>query len=57
MNEWLAGNLANIVIVFLLLAAVFLALRHIVRSRRSGKCSCGCSDCGGCGGCSSGKAK
>ena len=42
-------NAVEIVIVVLLCAAVFLALRHLYRSRKQG-CSCGCS--GGCaGGC------
>ena len=57
MAEWLETNLANIVIGFLLICAVVLAVRRIIRNKRSGKCSCGCTSCEGCSGCSGGAKK
>ena len=53
MLNWLGENLATIVICAALAAAVFFIVRHMIRSRRAGKSSCGC-DCAGCpmcGGC------
>ena len=36
----------DILLVLLIAAALFLALRSIIRARRQGKtCSCGCSSC------------
>lgn len=48
MLEWLVQNLATIVIGAVLLAAVILAVRSMVKTRKSGGCHCGCSDCKGC---------
>ena len=48
MLDWLAANIANIVIIAVIVAAVVLAIRSIVRSRRAGRSSCGC-DCSSCG--------
>ena len=39
----------DVSLVLLVAAALFLALRKIVRDRRRGKCACGCADCPGCG--------
>ena len=48
MFAWLSENLINLALVGLILAAVLLALRSMVKNKN--KCSCGC-DCGSCGGC------
>ena len=42
-------NPATIVIVLALLGTVLLALRSMHKSKKSGKCSCGCEMCGSCG--------
>ena len=47
MWEWITSNIANIVIVVILLAAVGLAAGKILRDRKNGKSSCGCN-CGSC---------
>ncbi|MBQ8092604.1 MAG: FeoB-associated Cys-rich membrane protein [Clostridia bacterium] len=38
-------NTADLLILLGIGAAVFLALRSILRRRKSGGCSCGCSCC------------
>ena len=54
MLEFLAANAATIVISLVLLAAVCLIVRKLVKDKRSGKggCSCG-GNCAGCGVCQS----
>ena len=49
-----AVNGWDIALLLLLAAAVALALRHILRVRRKGGCSCG--GCGCCGSCESCRA-
>ena len=38
----------DILLVLLIAAALFLALRKLLRDRRRGKCSCGCGECNCC---------
>ena len=47
MLEWIASNIANIVITVILLAAVSFAVITVIRNKKKGKSSCGC-DCGCC---------
>ena len=47
MLTWLNANLGNIVVILILLVIVFFSFRSVVRNRRQGKSSCGCS-CGSC---------
>ena len=47
MLDWLAGNLAAILICAALLAAVAAIVAGLIRDRKRGKSSCGC----GCAGC------
>ena len=49
MLEWLAANAATIIISLVLLAAVCLIVRKLVKDKRSGKG--GCSSGGNCSGC------
>ena len=55
MFEWLAANLATIVVSLIVLAIVSLVVWKMVRDKKRGKggCSCGgsCSTCGACGTC------
>ncbi len=37
--------MADLVILILIAAAVFFAVRRIRSGKKSGCCSCGCSDC------------
>ena len=55
MLSWLSANLANLVITAILVLAVALAVRSMIRNRKAGKSSCGC-DCASCGACSGGSA-
>ena len=47
MLEWLSNNWANILIIALVIALVALAIRSMVRDKKAGKSSCGCS-CSNC---------
>ena len=47
MIEWLAANWINILIIALVGAAVFFAVRSMIKDKKAGKCSCGCK-CSGC---------
>ena len=55
MFEWLAANLATIVVSLIVLAIVSLVVWKMVRDKKRGKggCSCGesCSTCGAGGAC------
>lgn len=47
MLVFLENNYASIIIVILLAVCIFLAIRKIVKNKKSGKgtCSCECSNC------------
>ena len=47
MIEWLTNNWANILIIALVIALVALAVRSMIRDKKAGKSSCGCS-CANC---------
>lgn len=47
MIEWIAANIANIVVILMIAAIVTAVIVKLVRDKRRGKSSCGCS-CGGC---------
>lgn len=49
MFEWIAANIANIVVILIIAAIVTAVVVKMVRDKRQGKSSCGC----GCGGCPS----
>lgn len=46
MLSWIAANTGTIAVCVLVLGAVTLAVRSLVRGRgQGGSCSCGCSGC------------
>ena len=47
MPGWLIENWGNLVVSALLLTAVAAVIINLIRKKRSGGCSCGCSSCGG----------
>ena len=50
MFEWLAANLATIVVALIVLAVAALIVRQMVRDKKRGKGGCSCGrDCGSCG--------
>ena len=51
MLTWLSANLVNIVLIAVIVLVVTLLIRSMIRDKRAGKSSCGCS-CADCGGCS-----
>ena len=53
MLAWLSANLINIALIAVLVLIVGLLLRGMIRDKKLGKTSCGCScaDCGGCCAC------
>jgi hypothetical protein len=53
MLAWLTANLANIVIILGIVLAVFFVIRGLIRDKKAGKSSCGCScsECGACQAC------
>ena len=42
--------MANLTVVIILILIVFLAIRHIVKKKKSGAMCMGCPDCGSCSG-------
>ncbi len=53
MIAWLSANLANIVVIAILVVVVALVIRGMIRDKKAGKssCGCGCASCGACGSC------
>ena len=49
MLTWLSANWINMVLAAVIVMAVGLVIRALVRDRKAGKAPCGCS-CGGCDG-------
>lgn len=49
MLDWITSNIANIVVISILVLAVALVIRKLVRDKKAGKssCGCGCSNCSG----------
>lgn len=47
MIEWISSNLANIIIVAILLIVVAFVVRKLIKDKKAGKCSCG-NSCGSC---------
>ena len=47
MLDWIAANLATILICALLIVIVFLIVRYLLRQKKAGKNSCGagCAHC------------
>ena len=58
MLSWISANLVNILLVAVIALAVALAVRGILRNKKTGACSCGgaCAACQGCGRCAAPKA-
>lgn len=42
MLNWIAENLATILICAILILIVFLIIRYLLRQKKAGKSSCGC---------------
>lgn len=53
MLQWIGTNIGTILISLLLLAAVALIIRSMMRDKKQGKSSCGgnCAGCAACGAC------
>ena len=53
MLQWISANIGTILISLLLLAAVALIIRSMMRDKKQGKSSCGgnCAGCAACGAC------
>ena len=47
MIGWLAANWVNILVIALVAVAVFFAARSLIKDKKAGKSSCGCS-CANC---------
>jgi len=47
MLNWIAENLATILICAFLILIVFLIIRYLLRQKKAGKssCGCGCANC------------
>lgn len=43
MLQWISSNIGNIILCVLLLTAVVLIIRSLVRQKKQGKSSCGCN--------------
>lgn len=53
MLQWISANIGTILISLVLLAAVALIIRSMMRDKKQGKSSCGgnCAGCAACGAC------
>lgn len=53
MLQWISTNIGTILISLLLLTAVALIIRSMMRDKKQGKSSCGgnCAGCAACGAC------
>jgi hypothetical protein len=47
MAAWLSENIGNIVVMIIVAAIIALAIRSVIKDKRSGKgsCGCGCANC------------
>lgn len=50
MLTWLSANFSTLLISLVLFAVVISIVRYLIRQKKQGKHTCGCS--GGCAGCS-----
>ncbi len=48
MLQWIAANVANIIISIVLVSVLSLVTVKLIRDKKAHRCSCGCS-CSGCG--------
>ncbi len=48
MVNWIADNIASIVLLLLVASIVFFLLRSRIKQRKQGSCGCGCEGCSGC---------
>lgn len=48
MLQWIAANVANIIITTVLVVVLSLVTVKLIRDKKAHRCSCGCS-CSGCG--------
>lgn len=48
MLQWIAANVANIIITAVLAIVLTLVTVKLIRDKKAHRCSCGCS-CSGCG--------
>ncbi len=48
MLQWIAANVANIIISTVLVLVLSLVTVKLIRDKKAHRCSCGCS-CSGCG--------
>ena len=57
MAAWLSENIGNIVVMIIVAAIIALAIRSVIKDKRSGKgsCGCGCANCAMHGKCHSAK--
>ena len=52
MFEWLAANLASVIVALVVLAVMGLIVWKLAKDKKSGKGGCSCGrDCGSCGAC------
>ncbi len=53
MLNFIIDNIGSIIVSLVLVLIVFIAVRSMIKDKKSGKCSCGgsCGSCGGCSGC------
>lgn len=49
--QWFLNNVSTIVLGLILAGIVALVIVRMIKNRRAGKTTCGCSDCAMCGSC------
>lgn len=54
MLTWLGNNLPSVIAGAVIIAVLAAVICCMIRNKKQGKSSCGCSGCGGCNGCGGG---
>ena len=54
MLTWLENNMPSVIAGVLVIAVLTAVIYSMVRNKKQGKSSCGCSGCSGCNGCGGG---
>ena len=55
--DWIKENIASIVLLLVVIAIAYFAVRGKIKERKKGDCGCGCSNCSACAACSIARKK
>lgn len=55
--DWIKENIASIVLLLVVIAIAYFAVRGKIKERKKGGCGCRCSNCSACAACSIARKK